>query len=78
MTPEQLKKLLPYKTPENPMYFSLPDNFVPGSIAFANFPVRPTIRKVRKHFTFVLIHRYIDVSMSQCFIKTHVNIIFNK
>ncbi|XP_022168301.1 uncharacterized protein LOC111032329 [Myzus persicae] len=45
MTPEQLQKLLPYKKSEDSIHFSLPDNFVPGSIAFANFPVRPNMRK---------------------------------
>lgn len=55
MTTEQLKKLLPYKMSEDSIYFNLPDNFVPGSIAFANFPVRPNIRKVRKHLTSLFI-----------------------
>ncbi|XP_050057333.1 uncharacterized protein LOC114123295 isoform X2 [Aphis gossypii] len=45
MTPEQLQKLLPYKISEDSIHFNLPDNFVPGSIAFANFPVRPNMRK---------------------------------
>ncbi|XP_025417315.1 uncharacterized protein LOC112688364 [Sipha flava] len=45
MTPEQLQNLLPYKKSEDSIHFSLPNNFVPGSIAFANFPVRPNMRK---------------------------------
>lgn len=49
MTPEQLQNLLPYKKSEDSIHFSLPDNFVPGSIAFANFPVKPNMRKVNQN-----------------------------
>lgn len=61
MTPEQLHKLLPYKKSEDSIHFSLPDNFVPGSIAFANFPVRPNMRKVRKYNLLKLYYKFIII-----------------
>ncbi|XP_050532781.1 uncharacterized protein LOC126900844 [Daktulosphaira vitifoliae] len=42
-----IEQLLPYKKTPDSIHFSLPDNFIPGSIAFANFPIRPNTRKVK-------------------------------